>query len=158
MILKYPDPMLKLDCDAIKIPEGKDIAKKLKVEFSRYQKEHPKWEVVGLAAPQIGIPKRVFIAFDEVFINPRIVNQSTHKNPSHEGCCSLEGEYIVYRPQWIEVTWFTLQRSVRRYKFGDRMASIVSHEIDHLDGVTIKDRGTLALKENRHELSATHTT
>ena len=149
MILKYPDPMLKLDCDAIKIPEGKDIAKKLKVESSRYQREHPKWKVVGLAAPQVGIPKRVFIAFDEVFINPHIVKQSSHTSPSHEGCCSLDGEYMVERPKWIELQWFTPQRRMRQYHFADSMASVVEHEMNHLDGVTIKDKGTLIPKEDR---------
>ena len=96
---------------------------------------------VGLAAPQVGVLRRVFIMdFGDGIIeavNPEIVStKGMQEGP--EGCLSFPGEYgIVRRPQKAKLKaqdrhgkWFTLTGE-------DLVARCICHENDHLDGITI---------------------
>lgn len=97
---------------------------------------------VGLAAPQVGVLRRVFIMdFGDGIIeavNPEIVSiKGMQEGP--EGCLSFPGEYgIVRRPQKAKLKaqdrhgkWFTLTGE-------DLVARCICHENDHLDGIVFK--------------------
>ena len=108
----------------------------------------------GLAAPQIGISKRVVIVdgtgmadvydylsdFKRVLINPEIIEESSKKCEFSEGCLSIPGVYAdVVRPESITVKYYNedLEEVTERFdKFACRM---VQHEMSHLDGVVFTD-------------------
>jgi len=105
---------------------------------------------LGLAAVQIGITKRAFLANlsdnnPYVFINPQITWKSPDAVPSIEGCLSIpECQRCIQRYAQIEITADvvicneqTIKNDILRFK--DRDAYIIQHEYDHLDGILITD-------------------
>lgn len=108
---------------------------------------------IGLAGPQIGIMKRIFVVHVEgdeerVFINPSILETSQETAKGEEGCLSIPGVYAdVIRSEKVKVqAWnekgrpFTLEASAL-------MARVIQHEYDHLEGVLFFDRLNEAKRE-----------
>lgn len=99
----------------------------------------------GLAAPQIGIPQRVFVAeVDEkvyAFINPRIIDASPDKETAEEGCLSLPG-YLgaVERHARVTVRGKNRRGKDQTVEAEGMLARCFQHEIDHLDGILFTDR------------------
>jgi peptide deformylase len=103
----------------------------------------------GLAAPQVGINRRFFILrFGnriETFINPEIIKSSSEKVTFSEGCLSVPGTYYkVSRSRRIEVRYYDETLIVRKAKFHDFDAVAFQHELDHLNGILICDKGKAA--------------
>ena len=106
-------------------------------------------EGVGLAAPQIGISKRVVVIDlrkdDEpdvrlALINPRVVWHSDEKDKSAEGCLSIPGlEEVVQRPSDVHVEGMDPDGQPVRVEAQDLFARALQHEIDHLDGILFVD-------------------
>ncbi len=101
---------------------------------------------VGLAAPQIGILKRVIVfdLYDDegpmALINPRIVDQSGIQM-EEEGCLSLPGRHgIVKRPLSVTVQFEDLDGESYEIVGEELLARVLCHEIDHLDGVLYIDK------------------
>jgi len=105
---------------------------------------------VGLAAPQVGLPWRMFVinptnepGDDWVVINPVLSNPGPHTEPRDEGCLSLPGITAeVTRP--AEITLSALDREGQPFTLhsDDFPARVWQHEFDHLDGVLILDKMT----------------
>ncbi len=104
---------------------------------------------IGLAAPQIGVMRRIIVVDvaekDEppapfAMINPEILAVSEETAVSEEGCLSIpEIYYEVERPAEVTVRYLDLDgKSVETHATG-RLAVVVQHEIDHLDGVLYID-------------------
>ena len=98
----------------------------------------------GLAAPQVGVTKRIFIiATDDgivEFINPVILGTSGSQY-GVEGCLSVKGYWgDVKRPRKVTVEAY--DRYGKKFKFvgKDFLAKALSHEYDHLDGVLYTDK------------------
>ena len=94
---------------------------------------------VGLAAPQVGVLRRVVVvdAGDEIveLVNPEIVSKSKEEQTSVEGCLSLPGEYgIVTRPMYVTVRAQDRHGDWYEYDGEELVARCFCHEIDHLDG------------------------
>ena len=103
-------------------------------------------EGVGLAAPQVGILKRiVVIDVGEgpiVMINPEILETSGEQT-GQEGCLSLPGQAgIVTRPNYVKAK--ALNENMEEYVIEgtELLARAICHECDHLDGITIMDHAT----------------
>lgn len=99
---------------------------------------------VGLAAPQIGVLRRMAVIEYEdqryEIINPRIVEQSGEAI-AEEGCLSVEGiRGLVKRPESITVVYTDREGKVNKKEMSGIMARIFCHEIDHLDGVLFVDK------------------
>ena len=96
---------------------------------------------VGLAAIQIGIPKRVILVrFGKnfiPFINPMIIHKSTKTYEADEGCLSLEGTRRVKRHKSVKVVWTEPSGKKRVQEFIGFPAQILQHEIDHCNGILI---------------------
>lgn len=94
---------------------------------------------VGLAAPQVGVLKRVFVIDVgegvEVFINPEIIEVSEDTQKDIEGCLSIPGErgYVI-RPQRVKVKTLTLEGKERLVEAEGLFARAICHENDHLNG------------------------
>lgn len=100
---------------------------------------------VGLAAPQVGLLKRmVTIDVGEglyKMINPEIVAQSEEKDCDLEGCLSIPSfNGIVSRPAWIDVRYMDETGQEKTLRADGLFARCICHEIDHLDGVLFRDR------------------
>lgn len=99
----------------------------------------------GLAAPQIGTSSRVFVltAYEHAFVNPRVVRASDESALGEEACLSLPKSVSVSvaRAKWIKLQFATEDGGVRVLKMHGRDARAALHELDHLDGVLITDRG-----------------
>ncbi len=102
-------------------------------------------EGVGLAAPQIGDARRIFVAeLDEqvyVFVNPEIVDASAEMETGDEGCLSLPG-YVGEVERHLRVTVSGRDRRGRPHTLlaEGLLARCVQHELDHLDGILYTDR------------------
>lgn len=114
---------------------------------------------VAIAAPQIGVPLRIFVVAgkskaiiageddrvnkysDEVYINPEIVKTSREKHIMEEGCLSVRWLYgKVRRSAKIEITAYDeYGKKIRRGASG-LLAQIFQHEYDHLEGVLFTDK------------------
>ena len=94
---------------------------------------------VGLAAPQVGILKRIMVVEVEegnpiVFINPEIT-QREGEQLGLEGCLSIPGKTgMVRRPQSIHVKAYNLDMKEFELDAQDLFARAICHECDHLDG------------------------
>lgn len=104
-------------------------------------------EGVGLAAPQVGVMRRMFVAEpvpDEVYyvINPEILEQDGSQ-VGEEGCLSVPDlEGVVERPQHIKIKFLDLDGNEQNLDFEDFHARVMCHEYDHLEGVLYIDKAT----------------
>lgn len=107
---------------------------------------------VGLAAPQVGVNKRLIVVslmhdYDDenyrtiAMINPEIIEHSDDTCSDKEGCLSVPGESgDVERWSSVKVSFLDIDGKKYVMKLSDLAARIVQHEIDHLDGVLFTDR------------------
>ncbi|MBQ6900169.1 MAG: peptide deformylase [Firmicutes bacterium] len=102
---------------------------------------------VGIAAPQVGIMRRMFIAEPEpgrvyYMINPVMLEQSGSQI-DNEGCLSVPGMMgEVERPDYIKIEALDLDGNKQVYEFHDFDARVMCHEYDHLDGILYIDKAT----------------
>jgi peptide deformylase len=99
---------------------------------------------IGLAAPQVGILKRIIVVDIgegvHVFINPEFIKQSGEIT-DYEGCLSVPGiKGQVTRPAEIAVEGLSREGKKIRIKASGLLARAICHEIDHLDGILFIDK------------------
>jgi peptide deformylase len=103
--------------------------------------EAHKENCVGLAAIQIGVPKRVILVRQGdnfiPFINPAVVKKSPGTYYAMEGCLSLDGVRNVRRHRSVMISWTTTNGKKKVKEFNGYTAQILQHEIDHLNGILI---------------------
>jgi len=106
----------------------------------------------GLAAPQCGVSKRVFVigAEDEyiVMFNPEILSSSIEETHMEEGCLSFPFMFLsITRPKQIFVKYQNKNGENKEIKLDGISAKVFQHELDHLNGITFQKRAKpLALK------------
>jgi len=106
---------------------------------------------VGIAAPQVGILKRIIWVqrFDkekenypfEYYLNPKIIEYSEDKKRGAEGCLSIPEQRVnILRSVWIVIEYQTIDGEWHQEKITEAFtARIFQHEIDHLDGILCID-------------------
>jgi peptide deformylase len=114
----------------------------LQTQLLCFMKQH---HGIGLAAPQVGISKRVFViginSEEECFFNPEITSASPECLDFDEGCLSFPGEHcIIKRPKEVSVRYQDYQGQHKQKTFQGLWARCFQHELDHLNGVTMWDR------------------
>ena len=157
-VLKYPHPILQYKCKPLqKInQELRDIvAEMFEIMYAS--------SGVGLAANQVGLPFQLFVmnaignkeekGEEYVFINPVILKKNGNVVDS-EGCLSFPDIHAdVIRSETIEFESISLSGEEQHFKWKDRPARIVQHELDHLNGTSFVDRLSATAKiEVRSEL------
>lgn len=96
---------------------------------------------IGLAGPQVGELKRIFVCqvagdIARVFINPEIIQTSQELVTMEEGCLSIPGIYAdVVRPEAITVQAWNEKGRPFRIDAEGTLSRVIQHEIDHLNGV-----------------------
>ena len=104
---------------------------------------------IGLAAIQIGVPKRVIvmdISRDETkkepryFVNPVIKNKNEEKAKYEEGCLSVPDQFAeIERPNACEVEYLDYDGKKKLLKADGLLATCIQHEMDHLEGILFID-------------------
>ena len=156
-ILAYGDPILR--------KTGKDISQeypKLDVLLENMFETMYEAKGIGLAAPQIGLPIRLFIVdatpFDEdeeyseeereflstfkkVFINAKIIEETGDEWAFNEGCLSIpDVREDVFRNEDILIEYYDENFVKHTDKFNGIVARIIQHEYDHIEGVLFTDK------------------
>ena len=115
---------------------------------------------IGLAAIQVGVPKRVIVldigwrnklesANDEkqvvrknpmCFVNPEIITKSTNNSAYEEGCLSLPGQFAeIERPDKCRIKYLDYYGQSKELVAKDMLATCIQHEMDHLEGILFID-------------------
>ena len=104
---------------------------------------------IGLAAIQIGVPKRIIvmdISRDEnrneprYFVNPVIKNKNKEKVKYEEGCLSVPDQFAeIERPNSCEVEYLDYDGKKKLLKADGLLATCIQHEMDHLEGILFID-------------------
>ena len=109
---------------------------------------------VGIAGPQIGLMKRIFVVHIEgdeerIFINPSILETSQEMVKYEEGCLSVPGIYVdVVRSESVKIQAWNEKGKPFTLEANGLLARVIQHEYDHLEGVLFLDRLS-ELKRNR---------
>src|SRR5687768_17080332 len=143
-ILVLPDPRLRLVSEPVKSADG-DL-RGLIADMLETMYDAPG---IGLAAIQIGIPKRVITADlakkdeprdPQVFVNPEILSVSDELFVYEEGCLSIPDIHEdVERPAKVHVRYLDREGKPREVEAEGLLATCLQHEIDHLNGVLFID-------------------
>ena len=143
-ILTIPDPRLKRK--SIEINSFDDQLKKTVADM--YETLYATGNGIGLAAPQVGILKRIVVIDLKVdgnsspitFINPKIVRFSENKSVNEEGCLSIPDYYSeIERPQEVDVEWYDEEGKKSHKTLNGLLSICIQHEIDHLNGILFID-------------------
>ena len=99
---------------------------------------------IGLAAPQVGILKRIIVVMvneqPKVMVNPEIIFTSKETCVMNEGCLSFPNTFLdIKRPQKITIKYRNLSGHPMIETYEGLTARIIFHEIDHLEGIVFID-------------------
>jgi peptide deformylase len=148
-VIKYGSPILRkfsYDIHEEDLPE--QVSKNM---FDTLKKDGG----IGLAGPQIGLLKKIFIMdttllleddpllqkVEQVFANPKILEVSDDQVIYNEGCLSIPGIYKdLYRPAKIRVRYQDLSFNTIEEELEGMPARIFQHEYDHLEGILFIDK------------------
>lgn len=104
---------------------------------------------IGLAAIQIGIPKRLLVIDigrdnenrdPHFFINPEILDPAEELSSFEEGCLSVPGVWEeIERPNECNVRFLDIKGDEKNIRYSGMMATVIQHEMDHLNGIVFVD-------------------
>lgn len=156
-IIAYGDPVLRKECEEItaEYPDLKElIANMYKTMYGAFG--------VGLAAPQVGLPIRLFVVdttpfsededltqqeqeqlkgFKRIFINAKILEETGDEWAFNEGCLSIpEVREDVFRQPKIKIRYQDEDFKTHVEEFDGLIARVIQHEYDHINGVLFTDK------------------
>lgn len=141
-LIPYDDPRLHERCESVE-----DVAAEAELVAQLKETVSAMPTAIGLAAPQVGVLKRIFVlklatnAPPAAYINPEMVSVDKAWSSMDEGCLSYPQLTVsVGRPRSITVTYLDEHGSLRDEELTGLACRAFLHELDHLDGVTIFDR------------------
>ena len=147
----YPDPILTSTAEPIDFDKDsfEDILLIVK-KMARALQATTWGSKLGIAAPQIGISKRVMIVNGAVMVNPKWKPVKTQRVNVTESCYSLpHRRFLVERPKYGWAKWYSIDGAVRQYKLKGMDAIVFMHEISHLDGLCAIDLGKELIEDGR---------
>ena len=151
-ILTTPDPILREKSE--KVREIDDETRGVIAEMRRlsleWEKAHPYELSAAMAAPQMGVLKRIIVVRDDMenkknatftaLINPVVIKAEGKMKKDYEGCLSVPTIYgLVPRPTKVRIKARLEDGTEVRIKATDELARTLLHEIDHLDGILFID-------------------
>ncbi|MBA5793729.1 peptide deformylase [Flavobacterium sp. xlx-214] len=170
-IVGYGDPVLRKKCEEI-TPEYPQLQELISNMYETMDHAYG----VGLAAPQIGLPIRLFVVstkpfsededlskeeqeflanFSSTFINAKILNEEGKEWAFNEGCLSIPGvREDVYRKPNITIEYYDENFTKHTKDFSGYAARVIQHEYDHIEGILFTDKiSTLKKKLNTKRLN-----
>ena len=156
-IVAYGDPVLRKK--AIDIPQDyEDLNELIANMYETMYKAHG----VGLAAPQIGLPIRLFVidaepfadddelsaeekqflkGFKQTFINAKILDETGEEWAFNEGCLSIpDVREDVYRNEKVTINYYDENFILHTNSFDGLAARVIQHEYDHIEGILFTDK------------------
>ena len=142
-ILVAPDPRLKRT--AQRVERVDDAIRQLMDDMLETMYAAPG---VGLAAPQVGVTKRVLVVDigkgearkPLLMANPEIVSASEELATYEEGCLSFPEQFAeVERPAKVRIRYLDHENEIREVEAEGLLGTCIQHEMDHLDGVLFVD-------------------
>ena len=138
-IRKYGDDILRKKCREVENIDGRLLTLIEDMKETMYDADG-----VGIAAPQVGILKRLFVVDigdgPLVFINPEII-ETSGKQVDDEGCLSVPGELCkVMRPNYVRARALNEKGEEFEIEAEELLARAILHEYDHLNGTLFIDR------------------
>lgn len=142
-IKKFNEPVLRKKCE--KVEKIDEETRKFIVDMAQTMKKN---QGVGLAAPQVGVSKRVIIVATDLagqrileMVNPKIIKKGKETDIEEEGCLSFPGIFLkIKRAEEIEVRGLDINGDGIKLNAKGLLAKIFQHEIDHLDGILFFNR------------------
>jgi peptide deformylase len=139
----YPDPVLRRPAAEV-VAFDEELKAIVAAMFERMYAS----KGVGLAAPQVGLKKRILVLNpsgepkdEHVLVNPKLLERSGTPTLFEEGCLSFPGIYAeVERPETCRVQASRLDGTRFEETYSGFLSRIVQHEYDHLEGVLLVDR------------------
>ena len=149
-IREYGDDILEKPCK-----EVKEMTPRLKELVDDMLETMYEAGGVGLAAPQVGVLKKIFVVDitedrndPHVFVNPEVLEEDGEQE-GYEGCLSLPGKSaIVKRPNHVIVKAFDRDMQPFTLECEELMARAVCHEVDHLSGIMYVEKMEGELVDN----------
>ncbi|MBR0480379.1 MAG: peptide deformylase [Candidatus Saccharibacteria bacterium] len=151
-IITVPDSRLRQKSIKARIsdPEVVEAIETMRKECIAWEKEHPHELSAAMAAPQLGVNKRVIIVRDDLddkdnqhftaLLNPEIIKTDGKIERDYEGCLSIPYLYAnVPRPDKVRIKAELEDGTPVRIKADGFLARTLQHEIDHLEGVLFID-------------------
>ncbi|MCQ2049549.1 MAG: peptide deformylase [Candidatus Saccharibacteria bacterium] len=151
-IITTPDPRLRQRSTKVGVIDDEilDIINDMRKLSLDWEKEHPYEISAAMAAPQMGINKRIIIVRDDMedkkngnftaLINPEVIKTEGKIKRDYEGCLSVPKIYaLVDRPSKVKIKAKLEDGTEVRIKAEDELARCLLHEIDHLEGVLFID-------------------
>lgn len=141
-IIEEGDPILRKHCR--EVPE---VNERIQMILDDMVETMRQAQGVGLAAPQVGVMRRMFVAEpapEEVymFVNPEIISMEGEQE-GEEGCLSVPGMAgTVVRPEKITIKGLDRYGKEKQYTFEGFHAVVMCHEFDHLEGILYTDKAT----------------
>ena len=132
------DPVLRQEAVSIEDIDGRIVRMAEDMVPAMYEAEG-----IGLAAPQVGIQKRLFV-YDigegpQTLVNPQIID-SDGEWAFEEGCLSIPGlSFEIVRPKQVHLVGRDLEGKEISVEADELLARLFQHELDHLDGVLLLD-------------------
>jgi len=142
-IKKFNEPVLRKKCKKVGRVDKK--IKKLAIDMVQTMK---KGQGIGLAAPQVGVSKRVIVVQTDLggqrilaLVNPKIIKKSLETEVDEEGCLSFPGIFLeIKRAKEVEVEGLDIKGEKIKLEAKGLLARVFQHEIDHLDGILFFNR------------------
>ena len=148
-IRQYPDPALRMRAHGVE-DFDKDLARLVERMTALMRDANG----VGLAATQVGVLRRLFVyqaTEDEdpaAVVNPRIEVRGEERATDDEGCLSIQGVHVpVERATAVLLVGKDVTGGDYRRELEGPAARVAQHELDHLDGVLMLDRTTVAARK-----------
>lgn len=151
-IITTPDPRLRQRSTKVGVIDDEilDIINDMRKLSLDWEKEHPYEISAAMAAPQMGVNKRIIIVRDDMedknnnnftaLINPEVIKTEGKIKRDYEGCLSVPKIYaLVDRPSKVKIKAKLEDGTEVRIKAEDELARCLLHEIDHLEGVLFID-------------------
>ena len=147
-IVKHGDPVLRKVCRPVD-----EITPRILTLLDDMAETMRDADGCGLAAPQVGILRRIVVIETEPgqvieLINPKIIATAGEQEGS-EGCLSLPGQFgVVRRPKHVTVRAMNRHGETFEMSGSDLLARAFCHELDHLDGKVFIDRAEYMLEDD----------
>ncbi len=151
-IIITPNPRLRKKSTKVGVidDEVKDAIAKMTKNSLEWEAKHPHELSAAMAAPQLGINRRIIIVRDDLddksnnhftaLINPEVIRTDSKLIEDYEGCLSVPEIYgLVPRPKSVKIKAMLEDGTEVRVKADGFLARTILHEIDHLDGILFID-------------------
>ena len=144
-LIKYPNEILAREVKNVDLENPGFDPVELKAEMVKFMIDN---NGIGLAANQIGLDAKVFVMGDSeenstMCINPTVLQYTEDTQDDIEGCLSFPNIFVkIKRPKEILAEWYDENLEKQTVKIEGYSAKCYLHEMDHLLGITFKDRAS----------------